>query len=624
MRGCVGAARCAVAFRRMTPILSRQSSAADTAGHYQMKFALLLALVAFSFAHDPARAAGPASPWGIASSASGAKNLGEWLPRVHDVGVGTVRLFPEWRTVEPRKGQWNWDKADALVRAASDNRVELTAPLMGSVPWSNEKMHAFPMSNLAAWSEFVAQSVTRYKGRIHRWEVWNEGNGGFNDGRHTTTDYARLAAATYSAAKRADPNAQFALSVASFDPAYLHQALLAQQAAGTPAQFDFLCIHPYELADGLSSPNGEIPYLWMTRLLRELLKKSAPTKAGADIWISEIGRNIAQRKDQPVAEREAAAALVKLYVMALAQGIRGVQWFEGQDPAGEEPGFGLLKRDGTPRASYHAFKTMTATLGATPNYLGWVALGEGGRAFGFAFQNQSGAVLVAWKGVGDAEQSVTFAADVQIISSTDIAKRILPVGQPLVLGNEPVFVSGLPPSLVTQAVANRERSFPWGGDFSRVKTVSTQLGVATAAAAPGTPSSAGVFPAGRHSAPKVTFPDGTSGLLLSANQSAQFHVHPTFASVHTREYFVRITVRRVTPGNVGMNLVYEVADSQGRAPYKNVGTWFSLGKDDGWQTHTWQVKDACFAKMWGYDLNFVPEQSQPFVIGKVEVSTEKF
>ena len=441
---------------------------------------------------------------------------------------------------------------------------------------------------------------------------------------HTTTDYARLAAATYTAAKQADPSAQVALTTTSFDPAYLHQALLAQQAAGTPAQFDFLAIHPYELADGISSPNGEIPYLWMTRLLRDLLKKSAPTKADADIWITEIGRNLAHRKDQPVAEREAAAALVKLYVMALAQGIRGVQWFEGQDPAGEEPGFGLLKRDGTPRASYHAFKTMTATLGAAPKYLGWLALGAGGRAFGFAFQNQGNPVLVAWKGVGDAGQSVTFDTDVQILSLTAAAKQTRAAGQPLALGNEPVFISGLPPALVTQAIANRDRNFPWGGDFSKTKTVSTQLGVVPPTTRSGAPTNVGVFHAGRPSAPKVTFADGTSGMLMSANQSAQFHVHPTFAAIHTREYFVRLTVRRVTPGNVGMNLLYEIADSQGRAPYKNVGTWFALGKDDGWQTHTWQVKDACFAKMWGYDLSFAPEQSQPFVIGKVEVSTEKF
>jgi hypothetical protein len=36
------------------------------------------------------------------------------------------------------------------------------------------------------------------------------------------------------------------------------------------------------------------------------------------------------------------------------------------------------------------------------------------------------------------------------------------------------------------------------------------------------------------------------------------------------------------------------------------------------------VEDAFFAKMWGYDISFVPEQSQPFVIGKVEVNTRAF
>jgi hypothetical protein len=43
-----------------------------------------------------------------------------------------------------------------------------------------------------------------------------------------------------------------------------------------------------------------------------------------------------------------------------------------------------------------------------------------------------------------------------------------------------------------------------------------------------------------------------------------------------------------------------------------------------WQTYTWHVTDACFAKMWGYDFRIRPEQSVPFVIGKVEVSTIAF
>jgi polysaccharide biosynthesis protein PslG len=59
------------------------------------------------------------------------------------------------------------------------------------------------------------------------------------------------------------------LTVASFDAPYLNQAILALAKAGRPNSFDFLCIHPYEIADGLAAPDGEVPFLWMTRLLRD-------------------------------------------------------------------------------------------------------------------------------------------------------------------------------------------------------------------------------------------------------------------------------------------------------------------------------------------------------------------
>jgi hypothetical protein len=45
---------------------------------------------------------GPTQPWGISSSASSLRNHGEWFPRISAAGVTTVRLFPEWRSVEPR------------------------------------------------------------------------------------------------------------------------------------------------------------------------------------------------------------------------------------------------------------------------------------------------------------------------------------------------------------------------------------------------------------------------------------------------------------------------------------------------------------------------------------------
>jgi hypothetical protein len=33
----------------------------------------------------------------------------------HEAGVGWLRFFPEWQTIQPKKDQWNWKGADALV-----------------------------------------------------------------------------------------------------------------------------------------------------------------------------------------------------------------------------------------------------------------------------------------------------------------------------------------------------------------------------------------------------------------------------------------------------------------------------------------------------------------------------
>jgi polysaccharide biosynthesis protein PslG len=196
--------------------------------------------------------------------------------------------------------------------------------------------------------------------------------------------------------------------------------------------------------------------------------------------------------------------------------------------------------------------------------------------------------------------------------------RALGPGQPLALTDTPVLVTNLPAELVKQAWSNAGKNFPWGGDYSRAMDVYCEPGSAD--------GNRGVFPVRRATNPSVKFADGSTGILSRGDigQAASFYVHPSFASFQTTEYFIRVRVRRVAPGNVGMNLQYEVADSQGRTPYKNRGQWFGLTADTDWQTYTWHVTDACFSKMWGYDFSLRPEQSVPFVVGKVEVSTIPF
>ncbi|WP_460425399.1 endo-1,4-beta-xylanase [Azotobacter armeniacus] len=567
----------------------------------------------------PALAQPAAIPWGVSSSASAFKNYREWFPKMTAAGITTVRLFPSWRGIETEKGTWKWDDADSLIKVASENNIEISGLLLGSPP-RTKTVHAFPMENLNDWSTYVSAVVSRYKDQIRYWEVWNEGNAAFNDGHHTTSDYAKLAATSYAAAKQANPQAQVGLSVASFDAPYLNQTILAMAKAGKPNSFDYLCIHPYEIVDGLTNNNvdGEIPFLWMSRLLRNILKDSAPDRANAEIWITEVSRRIGNLNGRVVSEQEAAKALVKIYTMALAQGIAKVQWFEAQDPEGEAPGFGLLDRSGRARDSYQTLKALTTALGAMPAYQGWLALGRDGRGYGFVFEGQTAPVLIAWMPKGQTDESLLFASDVKVIDSRKGTTRTLKANQALKLTDIPVFVTGLSSDLVNQAKLNAGKNFPWGGDYTRAKTVSIQPGSINA--------NKGIFLVGDADRPVVKFDDGSVGVKVEGDitHPVSFYVHPSFATVQTRDYYIRVAVRRLTAGNVGMNLFYEVADSQGRRPYVNKERWFGASPDTGWQTFTWQVSDAFFSKMWGYDFRIQPEQSVPFVLGKVEVSTEPF
>lgn len=561
------------------------------------------------------------TPWGISSSASSFRNHAEWFPKMAEAGVSTVRLFPEWRGFESPAGQWKWNDGDLLVKSASQHRLQINAVLMGSPP-SAKSVHAFPMEHLPDWSRYVEAVVGRYKNDIRYWEVWNEGNGGFNDGKHTTADYAKLAVATYEAAKKADPQAKVGVTVASFDAAYLQQTMRAMTAAGKPGSFDYLCVHPYEIADGLFETDGEVPFLWMGQMLRSVLKTAAHEKAEAELWMTEVGHRLSAQRDRSITENDAAMALAKIYTMALAQGFVCTQWFEAQDPIGEDQGFGLIARNGTARPALKTFKTLTAVLGERPQYIGWTTIGSEQRGYGFVFEGRSARVLVAWMPAG-LKQDVTqrtldFGADVDVANSLTGATSKLAASKPLELTEVPTLISGIPNEVVQQARENAAKNFPWGGDFSRAKTASFEAGQPD--------KLNGVVPRNRSRYPTVTFADGSSGLVLPGDigHPISFYAHPSFASLQTDEYFVRATVRRLGSGNVGMNLRYEVADSQGGSAYANVGQWFGVGKEGNWQTYTWRCSKACFAKMWGHDIVIAPEQSVPFVLGKIEISTQPF
>ncbi len=110
--------------------------------------------------------------------------LSDW-PTVSIGALGKVTGVL-WPYVEPTKGQYNWARLDEFVDEANANGVGLMYSSEGVPPWaaadqstciSQQYFGSYctsTVSNLQDWDDFVTQLVTRYRGRIQIYELWNE------------------------------------------------------------------------------------------------------------------------------------------------------------------------------------------------------------------------------------------------------------------------------------------------------------------------------------------------------------------------------------------------------------------------------------------------------------------
>jgi hypothetical protein len=546
--------------------------------------------------------------------AAGAESIGyygQFNPLLNQAGVKWLRLFPEWQTLEPKQGQFDWTSSDKLVADARANHLHMLGTWLYFAPWASADggTRKGPIRHMQFWRDYVSATVGRYHKDIKYWEVWNEFNGSFYEGRDgadRVKDYADFVVAAYDAAKAIDPDAKVGMSVASFDAAFLDAAI----KAGAAGHFDFICVHPYDNL-GTLAEGGEVGFLNMEGYLRAMLKANGQP-VDTPLWITEVG-DMAPSKAEPVRDAHQADMLAKAYLATVAQGFQRVFWFEARGPAYEKDAeFGVIRQDWTPRPSYVAYKTMTAMLGAEPKPLGWLDLGRGG--YGFLFAGKGGPVLAAWSSAGQQSRCV-FGGEVRV---SDLAGREtkLPGGQELVLTESPVLISHLPGGLVAQAKANRGKAYPWGGDHSRATVVSCRLGAVN--------REDGVTQVHPHTTVVVNGPEGdcrrtsvSDPALHGEGHYVYFLVHPSFVPYGTRRLEITVVAKRSAPDKeAGMTVEYESTSS-----YKGGNTWWALPADDQWHEHTWKVDDACFVGMWGYNfrVNCVGSPND-FLLSEVRVS----
>ncbi|MEZ5944325.1 MAG: beta-galactosidase, partial [Planctomycetaceae bacterium] len=366
---------------------------------------LLIATLAIVLAGRRTCAADDLGPFGIGSCHVNNRSMQDnarWVPQMKDIGLQYYRTGQtSWSAVEPSQGQWKWDTLDEQLDYLSSQGFETGGILIGNPDWNTrDERGTLPVYNLPAWSLYVSTVVGHCKGKVKRWEVWNEPPN-FTGKDQTPADYARIVVSAYRAAKAADPDCYVGLAAKSAHINYLEQVI----KAGAKDHFDFITLHPYEVLDGVVDNRGtETLFMHIVPTVRKMLAAQNPVKCDVPIIFTELGCDVRKGADVQ------AHALIKAYTMSIAQGVACVHWFEGRD--GDSGPMGLLDNQGKSRPAYDALKSMIRHLGQHPDYVGWVALND--RKIGFVFQGRETTVMVAW--AQNAEQGeVHFESAVQLV-----------------------------------------------------------------------------------------------------------------------------------------------------------------------------------------------------------------
>jgi polysaccharide biosynthesis protein PslG len=245
------------------------------------------------------------------------------LQLIHDAGFHWIRQEFPWEDIEkPGKSQYwdtkynksTWDKYDRIVDLAHEYGLEIVARVDHPPAWTRRDGRArgdyAPPDEYNDYGDFVATVISRYRGKIRFYQLWNEPNiyPEWGEQDVNAVDYVRLLKIGYARAKQADPNcviisAGLAQTVEE-GGRNLNDRLFLQQMydAGARGFFDILAVQDYGLFSGPGDrrldENDRINFSRPIQL-REIMVNNGD--ALTPIWAMEMGWNTqpADFKDVP-------------------------------------------------------------------------------------------------------------------------------------------------------------------------------------------------------------------------------------------------------------------------------------------------------------------------------------
>ena len=282
-----------------------------------------------------------------------------------EVAVGSIRFWDSavrWAELEPVRGEWHFDRMDAMVNTATQHGAEIVYTLGSPPPWASARPTercpyglgcSSEPADLVDWERYVRTVATRYKGKIKVYEVWNEPKfydsppnreiQGFFSG--SLAQMIKMTAIARRVLKEVDENALLASPGFDGGTKWLDYFL----GAGGASMVDVIAYHFYagssrEMAQQLVA-------------VRQSMEKYGA--AALPLWNTESGfesreANTSVAGSRVLPSQEVAAGwLAQTMVLAAAADVRRFFTY-----AWEHPSMGMINDDGSRRPNYAALASV--------------------------------------------------------------------------------------------------------------------------------------------------------------------------------------------------------------------------------------------------------------------------
>lgn len=320
------------------------------------------------------------------------QNVPKTLDYVRDAGFGWVKQQVRWASVEIAPGVFDWQQLDDIVGYSALMGIRVLLSVVTAPTWSRSTGDEHgPPDDKSLFGTFLSALATRYAGRVHAYEIWNEQNFSreWGGGRINAGDYVELLKHATPAIKTADPAAVVisgALTPTGFnDPAvaiddvlYLRQ-MYEYEDGVFRTLVDAIGAH----AGGFNNPPDDTPFnrtvfstnfkghrsFFFKRLedLREVMVLAGDSEKR--VWVTEFGWSTANQAPgyeygKDVTEADQGNYLVRAYQLGRAWGwidamfVWNLNFQQIVPPTDEKFPFGILRADGTPRPAYIQLKFM--------------------------------------------------------------------------------------------------------------------------------------------------------------------------------------------------------------------------------------------------------------------------